>query len=127
MELIDEKKSKKIDVNDCPVQRTLEIIGGKWSFSIIYALTYGKKRFKELERTIDGINTRMLVKELKSLEFYGIVKREAFATVPPTVEYSLTQKGNDFQPVLDKIRAWASIYVESESCETRTQPIPQKQ
>jgi len=110
------KKSEKINVNECPVQRALEMVGGKWAFSIIYALTDGKKRFKELERSIEGINTRMLVKELKTLEEYGIIKRKAYATVPPTVEYTLTEKGMDFHPVLDNIRTWAAKYVDSYKC-----------
>lgn len=115
---MEEIKMKKINIYDCPVQRTLEMIGGKWSFSIIYALTDGKKRFKELERSIEGINTRMLVKELKALETYGIIERKAYATVPPTVEYTLTKKGIDFQPVLENIRTWAAKYVTSFTCVT---------
>ena len=109
--------SKKFSFQDCPVQRVLEMVGGKWAFTIIYALTDGKKRFKELERSIESINTRMLVKELKTLEAYGFIERKAFATVPPTVEYSLTEKGRDFHPVLDHIRTWASKYIDTYKCE----------
>ncbi|WP_276373933.1 helix-turn-helix domain-containing protein [Chryseolinea sp. H1M3-3] len=117
---MEEKKTKKINVNECPVQRALEIVGGKWAFTIIYALTDGKKRFKELERSIEGINTRMLVKELKVLETHGIINRKAYATVPPTVEYSLTEKGADFHPVLNNIRTWAAKYIESYNCDAPT-------
>ncbi|MBX2944826.1 MAG: helix-turn-helix transcriptional regulator [Cyclobacteriaceae bacterium] len=87
------------------------MIGGKWSFAIIYSLLNGTKRFKELERSIEGTNTRMLVKELKSLEEWGIVNRQAYATVPPTVKYSLTDKGLELQPVLSEIQNWAVKYV----------------
>ena len=52
----------------CTVKDVLDVIGGKWAMPIIYNLSKGKMRFKEIERTIDGINTRMLVKELKNLE-----------------------------------------------------------
>lgn len=106
-----EKKFEKIEKTSCPVRTTLDMIGGKWSFAIIYSLLNGTKRFKELERSIEGINTRMLVKELKSLEEWGIVKRQAYATVPPTVEYSLTDKGLELQPVLSEIQNWAVKYV----------------
>lgn len=106
-----EKKFEKIEKPSCPVRTTLDMIGGKWSFAIIYALLDGTKRFKELERSIEGINTRMLVKELKALEAWGIVKRKAFATVPPTVEYSLTDKGLELQPVLTEIQNWAVKYI----------------
>lgn len=68
----------------------------------------GTKRFKELERSIEGINTRMLVKELKSLEANGIIQRKAFATVPPTVEYTLTPVGRNLKPVFTAIQKWAA-------------------
>jgi DNA-binding HxlR family transcriptional regulator len=101
----------KIEKQSCPVRTTLDMIGGKWSFAIIYVLLAGTKRFKELERSIEGINTRMLVKELKSLQKWGIINRQPYATVPPTVEYSLTEKGLELQPVLSEIQNWAVKYV----------------
>lgn len=100
------KKLKKITNTSCPIRNTIELIGGKWTFSIIYVLLNGKKRFKELERAIEGINTRMLVKELKMLEENKIIIRKAFATVPPTVEYSLTEKGKELEPILNQIKLW---------------------
>ncbi|HMQ46925.1 MAG TPA: helix-turn-helix domain-containing protein [Saprospiraceae bacterium] len=108
---MEELKFEKVEKNSCPVRQTLDMIGGKWPFAIIYALVQGTKRFKELERSIDGINTRMLVKELKALEASGIVNRKAYATVPPTVEYSLTEKGKELQPVLSEIQKWALKYI----------------
>ena len=99
-------KLKKITATTCPIRNTIELVGGKWTFSIIYILMKGKMRFKELERSIEGINTRMLVKELKKLEANKIIRRKAFATVPPTVEYSLTEKGEAFKPVLVAVRDW---------------------
>lgn len=92
--------------NSCPVRHAFNALGGKWAFSIVYALLEGKKRFKELERSIDGINTRMLVKELKSMEENNIVKRTAYPTVPPTVEYALTEKGKKIKPILKELRRW---------------------
>lgn len=76
-----------------------------------------KKRFKELERSIEGINTRTLVKELKNLQAHGLVKPDAYVTVPPAVEYSLTQKGVDFHPVLDNIRTGAAKYLNAYPCD----------
>jgi DNA-binding HxlR family transcriptional regulator len=101
----------KINEKNCPVRDVLDILGGKWAFSIVYSLLDGKKRFKELERSIEGINTRMLVKELKSMEENKIVTREAFATVPPTVEYSLTKKGRNLEPILAELYKWGLEYV----------------
>ena len=83
-----------ISQKTCSLKDVLDIIGGKWAMPIIYNLSKGKLRFKEIERTIEGINTRMLVKELKNLEANGIITRTVFPTVPPTVEYALTQKGD---------------------------------
>jgi DNA-binding HxlR family transcriptional regulator len=90
----------------CSLKDVLDIIGGKWAMPIIYILSKGKLRFKELERSIDGINTRMLVKELKNLEANGIITRAVFATVPPTVEYELTAKGKKLLPSIHSLYQW---------------------
>jgi len=95
----------------CALQEILGVIGGKWSMSIIYALFPGKKRFSELERLIPNISTRMLVKELKNMEANGIVTREVFATVPPTVEYTLTVKGERLEPIINELHKWGVEYV----------------
>ncbi len=113
---MDNQEITKIDsltINDlnCPIRDVLEILGGKWAFSIVYALLDGKKRFKELERSIEGINTRMLVKELKSMEANKIITREAYATVPPTVEYTLTPKGKKLEPILAELYKWGKEFV----------------
>lgn len=102
--------SENKSVQSCPVRKTLDMIGGKWAFAIIYTLLDGKKRFSELERSITGISTRMLVRELKGLEKTGIVTRKVLATVPPNVEYTLTQKGIDLQPVFKEIQTWARVH-----------------
>lgn len=104
------KKNKK-NGESCALQDILGVIGGKWSMSIIYALFSGKKRFSELERLVPKINTRMLVKELKNMEANGIVKREVFATVPPTVEYTLTTKGEKLEPIINELYKWGLEYV----------------
>ena len=102
------ESDNKITPQNCPVRKTLDALGGKWAFAIIYTLMDGKKRFSELERSIAGVSTRMLAKELKALEKTGIINRTVFATVPPTVEYSLTPKGLALQPVFIQIQVWAS-------------------
>jgi DNA-binding HxlR family transcriptional regulator len=94
----------------CSLKDVLDIIGGKWAMPIIYNLSKGKMRFKEIERTIEGINTRMLVKELKNLESNGIITREVFATVPPTVEYALTPKGDKLLPSIKSLHQWGQEY-----------------
>lgn len=105
------KKKFKPSENKCTIEGIMSVIGGKWSMPIIYTLFSGKKRFSELERSLPSINTRMLVKELKSLEEYKVVKREAFATVPPTVEYSLTERGKELEPLVLDLYKWGQKHV----------------
>ena len=92
------------------MKEVLDILGGKWALPIIYTLSKGTLRFKELERGIPYINTRMLVKELKNMEANGIVIRAVFATVPPTVEYTLTEKGEKLVPIIYDLHAWGQAY-----------------
>jgi DNA-binding HxlR family transcriptional regulator len=88
------------------INDTLNVLSGKWKVPIIASLSFGKKRFKEMERHIPGINPRMLSKELKDLEANGIVKRTVYDTVPVAVEYELTTAGETFKQVLDKMIEW---------------------
>jgi DNA-binding HxlR family transcriptional regulator len=94
----------------CSLKEVLDVIGGKWAMPIIYNLSKGKMRFKEIERTVEGINTRMLVKELKNLEANGIITRNVFATVPPMVEYALTTKGDKLLPSIKSLHQWGQEY-----------------
>lgn len=103
------KKLEKVE-HTCELKDVLDILGGKWALPIIYTLFKGKKRFMELERSIPNINTRMLVKELKNMEENGIVTREVFATVPPTVEYTLTTKGMKLKPSITELHKWGQEY-----------------
>jgi DNA-binding HxlR family transcriptional regulator len=109
------KKNQK-NILYCPFMQTMEILGGKWKFPILHELIDGKiLRFKELERSVTGITPRMLVKELKDLEKNKIVKRKAYATVPPTVEYSLTELGRTLKPILTSLDDWGRMHFESNS------------
>ena len=102
---------KKNKFSDCPITRTAEVLGGKWSLPIIFTLVHTTKRFKELEREIEGINTRMLVKELKQLEKNGIISRKVYAEIPPKVEYSLTEKGKRLKNVLLEMKNLGDEYL----------------
>lgn len=106
-----ENNKLKVSEKSCSLRDVLEIIGGKWAMPMIYILSKGKMRFKELERSVEGINTRMLVKELKNMEANGIVTREVFATVPPTVEYTLTDKGQELLPSIISLHTWGQTYI----------------
>lgn len=102
---------KKLNEEDlCPALKGIFLLKGKWSMCIIHTLLGGTKRFKELEREVIGVNTRMLAKELKFLESEKIVSRKAYATIPPTVEYSLTEKGKALENVIQEIGTWVERF-----------------
>ncbi len=103
------KKEKII----CPIEYSVALLGGKWKLPIIHALVKRSPlRFKELEREISGITPKMLTTQLRSLEVEGLVKREIFATVPPTVEYSLTSVGQSIQPMIQELEKWGLYHQE---------------
>lgn len=97
----------------CEIELTLEILGGKWKALIIWNLhTHGVTRYNELRRLIPGITQKMLTQQLKELERYKLVKRTVYATVPPTVEYELTQLGCELIPIMSMMDAFGKKFVE---------------
>ena len=92
--------------NGCPVEATLELIGGKWKGVILYHLLEKTYRFGELKRVMPGITQRMLTKQLRELETDGIIHRKVYAQVPPKVEYSLTEVGESLRDVMMMMRDW---------------------
>jgi len=92
--------------NGCPVEATLEMIGGKWKGVILYHLLERTYRFGELKRTMSGITQRMLTKQLRELETDGIIHRKVYAEVPPKVEYSLTEIGESLRGIILMMRDW---------------------
>ncbi|MGF9967101.1 winged helix-turn-helix transcriptional regulator [Bacillus rhizoplanae] len=94
----------------CPVEITLDVIGGKWKGVILYHLLDEKKRFNELRRLIPGITQRMLSLQLSELENDGIVHRKVYPEVPPKVEYSLTDFGRTLEPIIVQMRNWGKMY-----------------
>ena len=101
-----------IGIDNCPVASVQRIIHGKWSMVIIYFLSQGTLRFGELSRKMPQVTQANLTKELRLLEEYGLVHREVYREVPPKVEYSLTEIGRRFLPVLEALEAWALEYEE---------------
>ena len=97
-------------IGNCPVESTLQVIGGKWKGVILYHLLDGKKRFSELKRFMPTITQRMLTKQLRELESDGLVHRKVYAEVPPKVEYSLTELGKTMEPILVEIYNWGIRY-----------------
>lgn len=100
------KSSKECIEYIRPVRDVLDIINGKWKLPILIALSFGNKRFKELERDVEGITPRMLSKELRDLEMNELVIRTVYDTVPVTVEYSLSDYGKTLDSVIVALRKW---------------------
>ena len=90
------------------VNDTLSIVNGKWKIAIISALTFGNKRFMELQREIEGIGAKMLSKELQELEINQLITRTVFDTKPVTVEYAITEYGNTLQPIIQEMAIWGT-------------------
>lgn len=90
----------------CPVQITLNVIGGKWKPVILYYLKGKTLRFNELLKQIDAITQKMLTLQLRQMEHDGLIKRKIFPQVPPKVEYSITPYGESLQPILKSMCEW---------------------
>jgi DNA-binding HxlR family transcriptional regulator len=96
---------------ECPVCRTAEVIGGKWTLLIIRDLADSSLRFCELERSLNGISPRTLSLRLRALEEEGIVERRTYPEVPPRVEYALTDKGTALVPLIEDMRTYGSRWL----------------
>ena len=95
---------------ECSITKALDVLDGKWTFLIIKDLIEGTKRFGELRKSLDGVSPKTLTVRLKELEEKGIIKRTAYATIPPMVEYSLTEKGNSLKPIIKEMKLWGAIW-----------------
>ena len=95
----------------CPVEATLDLIGGKWKGMLLYHLMSGTQRFNALKRNLPAITQRMLTKQLRELESAGVVNRVVYAEVPPRVEYSLSEMGRSLKPIISSLRKWGEDYL----------------
>jgi DNA-binding HxlR family transcriptional regulator len=91
----------------CPTRQILDRVGDKWAVLILLLIREEPMRFNALRRAIEGISQKMLSQVLKSLERDGLIRRRAIATVPVTVEYSITPLGKTLASAVDPLRDWA--------------------
>lgn len=96
--------------HDCPIERTLNVIGKKWTILILRDLLKGTKRFNELLGSLEGISPKTLSERLKDLEDSGVIRREVYPEIPPRVEYSLTAKGRSLNKILEAMMEWGSTH-----------------
>lgn len=92
----------------CPVEVSLETIGGKWSALVLWHLLDGTRRFGQLRRLIPNVTEKMLTQTLRGLESNGLVSRVVYREVPPRVEYSLTEYGRGLENVLESLCKWGA-------------------
>ena len=90
--------------HDCPVRKSLDVLGGKWKLLIIHTFEGETRRYGELRRLLPEISEKMLTQELKELVRDNIIEKKAYNEVPPRVEYKLTKKGEEALPIV------ASLY-----------------
>ena len=95
----------------CPVARTAAVIGSKWTLLVIRDLATGTKRFNTLEKSLTGISAKTLSERLRSLEQEHILSRQAYAEIPPRVEYSLTEKGRALLSLIESMREYGQRWL----------------
>ena len=103
--------------DNCPVEATLDLIGGKYKALILWHLADKKLRFSELRKVVTNATPKMLTQQLRELEAQELIHREVFPVVPPKVEYSLTELGRSLMPILVAMRDWGSSYLRDHALE----------
>lgn len=107
------------DADLCPrFHQAVEIIGRRWSGSVLRLLLDGATRFHEFSDTIPGISDKMLSERLKELEAGGLITRSVEPTTPVRVEYHLTAMGEALRPIMDSVSEWANTWIEEPAAET---------
>ncbi len=101
----------------CPVETTLDLIGGKYKALILWHLSEQTLRFSELKKLLPNATAKMLTQQLRELEAHNLLHREVFPVIPPKVEYSLTKLGRSLMPVLVAMRNWGAGYLRTKEVE----------
>ena len=96
-------------ISDCPVARTLDLIGERWTVLLLRdLLLYGPRRFQDFQTSLVGVPTNTLSTRLKEMEANDIVQRTIYNERPPRVEYALTEKGRSLGPIVASMRKWGT-------------------
>ncbi|TBL75749.1 winged helix-turn-helix transcriptional regulator [Paenibacillus thalictri] len=97
----------------CHYRRALEVVSSKWTVLVFYELEFGKKRYSDLKKRIEGVTQKMLTQTLRQLERDGLVVRYVYPTVPPTVEYELTPLGETLIEPMRVLHRWTDAHYDS--------------
>ena len=116
-------------LRNCPSRTVLDVLGSKWTVLILPTLARGPLRFGELRRYLDGITQKSLTQALRNLERDGLLIRTVYPTIPPRVEYALTDLGYNAAELLKSVRSWAEVHMVEildarAAYETRPEPGP---
>ena len=110
--LMETKPAWNVFDSNCPTRQVLDRVADKWTVLIVQSLSSGTLRFAQLRRTVDGISQKVLTNTLRGLERDGIVSRRIYASVPPKVEYSLTDLGRSLCQLVQGVCCWAEANID---------------
>ena len=111
--------------NPCPVAFTSRVLGGRWKSRIVWALLRNEPlRFSALRRACPPVSDRILTKELRELEAWGLITRKEYPVIPPKTEYRLTDLGNTLRPIMAAMAEWGLEHQASLIKEPNSSPAP---
>jgi DNA-binding HxlR family transcriptional regulator len=96
--------------NFCPMQASIQKIGGRWKSIILWYINQDINRFSDLLKSIDGVSKRMLSLQLKELEIDNLIERVVISEKPLHVEYGLTELGKSLLPIFEKLNEWGEQF-----------------
>jgi len=103
----------------CPrFEHAIQLLGKRWTGLILDTLMHGPRRFCEMTAAVEGLSDRVLSDRLRELEMEGIIERIVYPQIPVRVEYRLTDKGRDLQPVVEAIHHWAEAWIQVPGADT---------
>lgn len=108
----------------CPYVTAQKILSGKWTLIIIHLLNEKTMRFNELLRGLPNLTQATLTKQLRMMENNGLLIRTVYSQIPPKVEYSLSELGKQFTPVLDALETWGYQYIDYLKKQGNTEAVP---
>jgi DNA-binding HxlR family transcriptional regulator len=111
MDTIEPIRIHDVYLRGCPSRTVLEVVANKWTHLVVCALRDGPKRFGEIRRRLEGVTQKMLTQTLRTLERDGLVTRTQYPTIPPRVDYELTDLGQDIVVLLDGVIRWSEDHV----------------
>jgi DNA-binding HxlR family transcriptional regulator len=115
------KRNGKTECCDgCPIEVSIEVIGGMWKTLIIRELMNGTRRYSELHRALSPVTHKMLAQQLRDLENDGVLLRKVYPQVPPKVEYSLSTLGTELVPLMGAMKTWGERVLRHRKSKTKS-------